>query len=347
MLGLSSDNEREPITEVPETVVRINPESAESNVEGPLMLKQKSHRLHPEFDRDAACQTFGSSIREFGNGELRGELITSPFDLYSVEELRDHQILRIGKPHPTDVFVFCKGEPSRRDCTKVGGLPYWPTNKRWPVDQSGKPYRFLAQFNFADSVDLFPNLPGDVLLLLVREGDDWLCDEDQIHFEWLPLGLDPVATFDSAQIAHSAGSFFGAIHRTADYPDASDRASETVIEAHWNLPILNGTKIGGLPHFIQGDDVVKGSHEIVRSNPFNPRETIVIKARPARTGFLCQLGSIQAEPGVPYPWANQVEPLDLDDSIYSDKNSVVFDDMGSIYIFRDDAGEMWSCSQSY
>lgn len=80
--------------------------------------------VHDPFDMDTARQIYDPLRRELG-----GEDISSPFDLYSVEALRDRYQLRIGSPCPTDIFVWAEGEPTRREVTKVGGLPYWPASE--------------------------------------------------------------------------------------------------------------------------------------------------------------------------------------------------------------------------
>jgi hypothetical protein len=285
------------------------------------MVVRGSQKLHPELDFAAARRVFEAAA----HGALTGQLITSPYDVFSVEELRDVHGLREGKALPADLLVFGKGESPRREATKVGGIPYWPADRPWPTDDEGAPLFFLAQFNFADSRDLFPtSLPGDVLLLLVEDPEDYL-EPDLIQFEWLTLGLPPVSPFDESQMATTAGPFYGVIHRSADYPDATERATDLEVSQSYDLPILNGTKIGGVPHWIQGGD---GSDD----------------------QFLCQLGSIQAAPQVPYPWVNQAESLGLefdDRGIYGDSNSIVFGDMGSIYIFLDRDGSITSSFECY
>ena len=225
--------------------------------------------------------------------------------------------------------MFGKGEPTnsgRRDCTKVGGLPDRPARQAlWPRTGDDTPYHFLTQFNFADSKDLFPDLPGDVLLLLTDGPEEWLEEPDRLRFEWLPLGLEPCAKFDPAVPCEFAGSFYGTIYRSADYLDAIDKAAEVDDSENFNLSILNGTKIGGFPHFIQ------------------PAEGL-----PGR--FLCQLGSIQAEPDVPYPWVNQSMPLygGFDKTgIHGKSNEVCFADMGTVYIFMDSAGNLTHDFQCY
>jgi hypothetical protein len=285
------------------------------------MIVRDSQKLHPELDFVAARRMFEAGAHE----ALTGQLITSPYDVFSVEELRDIHGLREGTAFPADLFVFGKGESPRREATKVGGIPYWPANRPWPTGDEGSPLLFLAQFNFTDSRDLFPApLPGDVLLLLVKDPEDYL-EPDLIQFEWLPLGLPPVSHFDESLMATTAGPFYGVIYRSADYPDAIERASDLEVSQSHNLPILNGTKIGGVPHWIQdGDD--------------------------SDNQFLCQLGSIQAAHQVPYPWVNQAESLGLkfdDQGIYGGSNSIVFSDMGTIYIFLDQGGSIRSSFECY
>jgi hypothetical protein len=280
------------------------------------VLKTNSKKVHPELDFEVVRRVF----KEAGaTDDITGELITSPHDLFSVESLRDTYNLRIGKPFSTDVFVFGKGEPSRPDCTQIGGMPYWPKDRTWPRASTGRPFLFLAQFYFADSRDLVGELPGDVLLMLVEDLKSWTWEaETGVRFEWLPMGLDVCRMSESDVRATSAGPFFGAIHRTADYPEAEEEAASISVRENYNLAVLNGTKIGGLPNFIQGGVGMGGE-------------------------FLCQLGSIQAAPQVPYPWVNQHDPLDLgfkSNSIHADDNELVFVDMGCAYLFRDSRGDV-------
>jgi len=282
------------------------------------MLLKNSHKLHSELDFEAVRRVFSEARAD---GDLEGEQITSPHDLFSVETLRDSLELRYRDALPVDVFVFGKGEPDRRDCTKVGGAPYWPTDRRWPSRCDGLPYLFLAQFNFSDSTDILPDLPGSVLLLLTEDKEEWLWEPDRIRFEWLPSGCQSLMAVEEArklELSVSRGVFHGIIYRTEDYPLSEEKASGSSVGGSYDLPVLNGTKIGGVPHFIQGGEDYSGR-------------------------FLCQLGSIQAVPEVPYPWVNRPEPLSLafdETGIYGDDNSTVFGDMGSIYIFIDDAGKL-------
>lgn len=281
-----------------------------------MIVRLDSKKLHPELDVEAARDAFSEAGLR---GKLAGELITSAHDLHSVETLRDMHGLRIGSPVPTDIFVFGRGEPDNPASTKVGGRPFWPSDQPWPTTSDGRPLYFLAQFNFADSSDILPELPASVLLLMTDSEDDWLWDDgDGLTFQWVFGDVDAATDLVVPSTIGSAGPFFGAIYRTADYPDASDKAHHLHVSQSYNLPILNGTKIGGLPHFIQGGTRGDGR-------------------------FLCQLGSIQAACDVPYPWVNQREPLALtfdNTGIHGDDNCAVFGDMGSIYLFAKDDGEV-------
>lgn len=277
------------------------------------MLVPNSKKRHPEFDLEEARKVF---VKAGADKDLCGERITSPYHLFAVETLRDRHAVRSGVPVPTDVFVMGKGEAPRRDCTKIGGKPYWPANRPWPRKPDDNPYRFLAQFNFVDSKDLFPNLPGDVLLIFADDGEDWYWDPAQAIFEWMPLGLDYQEEFPPSLTSKYEGRFFGAIHRTADYP--------AFIQPYWKvppelfevgiqrLPLLDATKIGGVGY-----------------DPVNQPPTPGL--------FLCRMASIQPEPFMPFPWVNDPNPVDLK-RIYSPDNEICIWDMRGICFFLQDDG---------
>jgi hypothetical protein len=289
------------------------------------ILVSPSRKLHPEIDYEAIARGFIASGLD---QKLAGELVTSPYDLFAVETLRDRHGLRTGRAVPTDVFVLGKGEAPRRDATKIGGLPYWPAGRAWPNDIAGRPYRFLAQFNFADSLDLFAGLPGEVLLVFVghaegdqRGPDDWAAVEPPaVHLKWLPSGLEPVASVPSELIAYPQATFFGAIHRTADYPDAAETAGNLDVRDSACLPIIYGVKIGGLPHPVQDRDYRERGYQ-------------------GRLQLLCQLGSIQCAANVPYPWLNEPAARYLWGAD-AESDTISFMDMGVLYIFRKPDGAL-------
>lgn len=305
-------------------------------------MEHRTTKTHPEFDLATAKKTY-AKLKE----ELSGEQITSPYDLYSVERLRDEHALRKGIAFPTDVFVFGMGALEDRHITKVSGLPYWPRARTWPMAEDGSPYQFLAQFCFVDSRDLAGKLPGDILLLFVPQGDeDWLWELDRVHFEW--LSLDTSALIDALPKGVQSfcrSEWYGVIHRTHDYPGAAEQARKLEVDQPYNLPVINGSKIGGIPHTIQtkskyGVDPTTGLPVLLPEK----------KGKSPAQRFLCQLTSIQAAPDVVYPWTNQKKKLTLefdDTGIYGDENQCVFGDMGSIYVYIDSSGKCVASSECY
>lgn len=305
-------------------------------------MEHRTTKIHPEFDLAAAKKTYGK-LKE----ELSGEQITSPYDLYSVERLRDEHGLRKGMAFAADVFVFGMGAPEDRRGTKVSGLPYWPKAQTWPKADDGTPYQFLAQFCFVDSRDLVEKLPGDILLLFVPQGsEDWLWELDSVRFEWLTV--DKTALIDALPKGvqpFCQSEWYGVLHRTHDYPDTAEQARKLTVDQPYNLPILNGSKIGGIPHTIQ----TKAKYGV---NPTTGLPVLLPDKKgkaPARR-FLCQLASIQAAPDVVYPWTNQKKKLTLEfdnTGIYGDNNQCVFGDMGSIYVYIDSSGQCMATSECY
>lgn len=272
------------------------------------LIKLGSRRFHQELDYEKVKAVFDGQTKE-----LKGEIITSPYDLYSVETLRDRYNLRNNTGVPTDVFVFGKGEAPDRTMTKIGGLPYWPVDKPWPTGLRNLPLTFLGQINFTDSKDIVGNLPGNILLLFVQHEQFWV-DEDQssVQFEWINSGAMPL--IPKEKVPESLWTFatcYGVIHRTQDFRDIWDAE-------YYLLDTIQGTKIGGLPSYIQEEVKMEGR-------------------------FLFQLASIQAAPHVEYPWVNVRQPAGLQfdgNGIYAHENQFSMADMASIYVFIQEGGEL-------
>lgn len=251
----------------------------------------------------------------------QAESITSPYDLAVTELLRDEAISgtvssSLGKTTPVDVFVFSKGEPKNRAITKIGGLPYWPKARSWPKGEEGKPKTFVAQFCFADSADIAGKLPGDVLLVFGDAQKDVPYGASKnLRFFWEKLGqTNLVGRGDIPKTGGRLTPVYGSICRTVDYdPTAFEKAG-----VDESLAIVDGTKIGGIPMWIQEPEDLPGR-------------------------FLCALGSIQPEPERPYPWLNQAKAIT---SQSYDEGLLMWGDMGTLYLFIDDKGRIhctWQC----
>ena len=249
-----------------------------------------------------------------------GEVVTGPREIALVEQLREEAFLGRayeGRRVATDVFVFARGEAPRREITKVGGLPYWPAGRAWPTGVDGRVLSFLAQFCFADSIDLTGPLPGDLLLLFGDEDAVFGQEVDRLRFEWLPLGAERLA---GAEEIPETGlrllPCYGVVHRTADFPDAGPWF-ETYRHGT-QLAVIEGTKIGGVASWFEDEPGLPGR-------------------------FLCSLGSVSPNPRHPFPYVNVSS---LSESEYED-DTLVWGDVGTVFVFLDEAGRAFGATQSF
>ena len=249
--------------------------------------------------------------------EPAGEILVGPGSLAVNEQLRAEAFVGNryrGARMATDVFVWARGDPPNLAMTKIGGVPYRSRSATWPQDSLGKPIRFIAQLCFADSRDISGDLPGD-LLLIFGDDDALLVEPERLVFEWSSFGIRDL----SIEVPRMATDevltpYYGVIHRTEDWPDAVGEIGEHY-RCPWLLGVFEGTKIGGLPRFIQGEPTLAGR-------------------------FLAALGSISASYSA-YPVINEPEPRGWS------RGDLMIGDMGSLYLFIDRRGSVHAESQCY
>lgn len=230
------------------------------------------------------------------------DIVVGPAAVAVNEQLRAEALAAGRAPRvrvPTDVAVWAKGEPADRSVTKIGGLPYRPSGVPWPAGATGQPLRFVGQLSFVDSRDLVPPLPGDVLLVF-GDDDALVAEPGRLVFEWWPL-TSRALTPQAPDVDEALAPFHAALHRTED----------------WDNAILEGTKIGGVPRFIQEEPSVRGT-------------------------FIGTIGSISVSPDERHPFVNIAEPRG-----WSDENDLMIGDMGSLYLFVDSHGQIQALSQCY
>ena len=249
--------------------------------------------------------------------------ITSPVQLVMAEQLREQNVnvVSASRTVPCDLFVWALGEPDRRDVTKVGGAPYRPAGKPWPT-KDGATYTFLAQFDFSTSRDIIGPTPDDILSVFTLESDF-----DDLYFEWYSKGISDL--IDPTSVPEPCFQFitcYGERHRTADYPDAVRDTGD------FGLCVLEGTKIGGVPHF---SGVGFGWDE----QRMQPKEWVTNLDQLVEGRFLCCLGPVQSDPRFEYPFTNLRECLTLDHYNDDDK-TLILGDMGSIFIHLTEAGKI-------
>jgi hypothetical protein len=258
-------------------------------------------------------------ISRFPLGEDQdGEIICSPRDLAWTEQVR-RKVLS-GRPVeavPTDVFVFGQGEPGRREGTKFGGLPYWPASQEWPRAAAGTPLTFIGQLCFADSRDIVGNVPGDVLMVFGPKESEYLdADGSDLRFFWRDVGDDDLMSPAAMpQVEFPLPPMYGIICRTHDYPGAARMFRRR--RRRELLAVLQGTKIGGAPRWIQSPEPVPGR-------------------------FLGALGSFNFTSSDPYPFVNVPEPVDD-----WDLHQPMWGDMGSVYLFLEGERDLFAVAQCY
>jgi hypothetical protein len=305
--------------------------------EGETTVSEGATNVASEFDNRANYRfNIDEWIPRFSldpNAErYSGDIITGPSQVGNNELLRrgmqDQYVW--GSATPADVFVMADGEPLHRDVTKIGGLPYRPTNAPWPTNETGEPLLFLGQFNFADSRDITGNLPGDVLLIFADFEDDF---SKSVVFEWREFGLENLVTAEAIPVhPHAFQPCYGHIWRTANYPDANDVARPKVekypkchgkdVWSDYHIPWIQGTQIGTAPFFIQG-----------------------VPELPGRV--LCTISSVQPEQHRSFPWINRADPLMPEGEWNFDQKHLMFGDMGCLYISIDDEGHLHWAEQCY
>jgi hypothetical protein len=97
--------------------------------------------IHDALDIERWTAAFPLEAERAKRHEPEPEFIAGPRDIAILEQLRS-EVFQDGISYErltTDVFVWSRGEPARREETKIGGLPYRPSTKLWPLDVSGKP----------------------------------------------------------------------------------------------------------------------------------------------------------------------------------------------------------------
>jgi hypothetical protein len=273
-------------------------------------------------------------------------LLSLPEDIATLEQLRTTAYA--GLPNlsrvPTDVFVWRAGEPTRREMTKIAGLPYRQAGLPWPAAPSGEPLTFVAQVCFSDSRDLVPPLPGDVLLIFatgkpssrpdIRFDLQWGAG---LTFEWATLGDFPlVAAADVPPTLWPVLPCSGAIQRLWDYRGVPPEIAIDV------PAIVEGTKIGGLCPWLVEPDYV--------------RLDLGVDTPGAPGVYLCTLASVDmavyaALPGLPsaalaapiIPDAEAVRAWRQAQSAESDlraSRALMIADVGLINLFFDRNGEV-------
>lgn len=257
--------------------------------------------------------------------KAQGEIIVSPADLAVTEQVRR----RVGKKHdgkavPTDIFLFGVGEPKLPYLTKVGGAPYRPTERPWPMDKKGRPLTFFVQFCFLDSKDILPGkLPGDVMLMFIRDWESFY-DEDECRIEWSRVPTtNPMTAGQCPAPSIDIPNYYGEIHRTSEYPDSTEIFEREGHDQPWLFATTQATRIGSETWFIQDDPRRKGESLLCTFNCLYMKHSF---------------GSETRFPFINVPSSKHISREQADEM------EIILGDCGCIYFLMDGVGNLrWEC----
>jgi hypothetical protein len=292
-----------------------------------------------------------------GQEHFGGEIIVGPRDLVIREILVD-RYLRTNIPdldqkaRPTTVFLWELGEGPpeyKRRGTRIGGTPWWPADKPWPLDSNGVPLRFVAQIDFGVEHSLDIKLPGELLSIFVSETTEYWAEHFDFFWHNPVQGMEllkPEQVPSPKTQDYIFGPFFGHPYMTYDYelydwrsPDEwmkhlIDQAEErdlleTIMSSvGWPelVPVMQATKIGGIPHFIQG--FMPGSEHCEWALSWT---------------FLCTLSSVNLTSERPAP-----QGLLVNQSFFLPQiDDFLLGDVGQMYLWLDESRSTrywWECT---
>lgn len=245
--------------------------------------------------------SFGTYIDEM---EL---IVTNPRAVSYVSQLRKLINIEKNTGKPTHVLMPCLGESPNPIGSKIGGIPLWPRNRKWPKGTNGQPLLFFAQINFSDSMRLFNHpLPGSILYLFTEKAQiDF--GPDFFFYQWLqdiPSRSDVITIGEVPVAFETFSKFYSIIYDWVDYyprgdtfekvllviKESRDEYSLTSAFAANMVFSLCGFKIGGIPYFTPREDGDKPKPE---------------------WEFLFSLSHIWPPRDTPYSFENIAEPIPL------------------------------------
>jgi hypothetical protein len=250
--------------------------------------------------------------------------VISPLDLVQRERFIKEQERNgnLGPATPVDIIIFGYDEPEDRDATKIGGLPYWPSDRPWPVSKTGQPLEFLAQINFSGSMDICPPVPAPLLSIFIES--DW-CSIESYSYFWQKPVENPqlISATDIPEVKYPkvAGTVYGANCRTRDFSNAESLPGKPPITQGAELLTMRGTKIGGIPKFFHGE----------------------IPDKPGR--YLCTIHSLRHPVNRPWPFLDVSDPLTPEmlggigvNGGRGCHDTVMFASQGSLFLYIEDNG---------
>jgi hypothetical protein len=230
--------------------------------------------IHPVYDLKHWTQVFPLDLSDRlrkGRRQWDADPVFSPAGIAINEQMRRELWPDLDQcvQFPCDLFTWAWGQPTDPTITRIGGVPYTDESEPWPHDGNGDPMGFVMQINFQDSMDLFGELPGDIMLFFCELGAP---DDSNV---FLAYSDEPssycVKWINSAAVAAprrcvvpnplDLWPLHGYIYRSFDVPELDywvrqhQEPAGRMISADAGFPpaIWWGTKIGGVPHWEYGE----------------------------------------------------------------------------------------------
>lgn len=145
------------------------------------------------------------------------------------------------------VLNFVKYDPSDSPKTKFGGQPEWIESPQWPMSTELEgPMRFIAQIRLGD---VFPEHEGKVAYIFMTEDED-----EYIDGTWEPDGGE------NAVIIQPSGEYLSATQAIETGPSRKEFGVE-IVEIEIGEGELEGSRIGGTPEFMQGEEIPEPKEE--------------------------------------------------------------------------------------
>lgn len=254
-----------------------------------------------------------------------GATIDRPAILAATLWARQQRVVRTAliEPVPCDIALYAIGQPESPECTHLGGAAWMPVGTDWPHDSEGDPTAFLGQVYFGDSLDsLDQDLPGIALQVYSKFNEEgWIeiWDEEDISLVWLTARQLRRGSWQHRPAGGAACAPVAChLFRTEDFRhiDSTTPATEDMCDP---LRRLSGTKIGGLPVWIQSDD----------------------EDHPKDSRFVCSIGSMYHMPkGTRDVFVN--EPDYDTTTLHQLGGAPCWGDMGIINVMRRKSGEFYA-----
>lgn len=155
-------------------------------------------------------------------------------------------------------------EPIDSPITKFGGNPVWLEKPLWPVSRStGNPMRFICQIAIDKS--LFPDAQGRIAYIFMTD------EEEYVDGTWdSESGENAVIIQPSNILEHEVKDITTGPTLEAEYNVELKKANDLSISKldemllndeegyHEALELMEGSKIGGTPVFVQGEEFPDG-----------------------------------------------------------------------------------------